>query len=196
VAALTCVFEPEVTVVTLRRALPRALSDEVFRLACAPWARRLFSLPATPNGADRARAELPELPHLAKDVWSWSEVLAELTGCERIGVRLSRVSSALCPRFHVDHVTVRLVCTYVGPGTEFISNGEVDRRWLGHAAQGVADEESGLLRCPQAIEAAAPGDLVLLKGEAWPEQFGKGAVHRSPPASELLPRLVMTLDPL
>jgi hypothetical protein len=102
----------------------------------------------------------------------------------------------MCPRFHVDRVTLRVVSTYQGRGTELVAHEHVDRRYLGHAARGAADEESGLLRVPGCVCVARPFDIVLLKGEAWPDNAGRGAVHRSPAASAEAPRLVMTLDPL
>ena len=78
----------------------------------------------------------------------------------------------------------------------FVSNEHVDRSKLGHAAKGMRDEESGLLSSVQRILAADEGELVLLKGEAWPDNGGRGAVHRSPAVSDATPRLVLTLDPL
>jgi hypothetical protein len=75
-------------------------------------------------------------------------------------------------------------------------NPDVDRRFLGHTAQGASDESSGVLRPRALIHAAVSGDIVLLKGERWPGNRGRGAVHRSPLANTTRPRLVMTLDPL
>jgi hypothetical protein len=46
------------------------------------------------------------------------------------------------------------------------------------------------------VLAAQAGDIVLLKGETWPDNAGRGAIHRSASASAQTPRLVMTLDPL
>lgn len=141
-------------------------------------------------------AHMTNLLHLAAELDFWSEVLAELTGCELVGVRLARLEAAMCPRFHTDTVTVRLVSTIMGNGTEYLAEEDVDRRWLGHAAQGKTDELSGLLRAGARIQRAETGDVVLLKGEAWRNNARRGAVHRSPQASPGPPRLVMTLEPL
>ncbi|MET0403973.1 MAG: DUF1826 domain-containing protein [Cystobacter sp.] len=67
-------------------------------------------------------------------------------------------------------------------------------RGLGHASRKAEDSE--LLLPGGSVRAASTGDLVLLKGEAWPDNQGRGAVHRSPTASTDTPRLVLTLDPL
>lgn len=141
-------------------------------------------------------AELQGWPHLAADTRFWVEVLSELTGATHVGVRLTRIEEAMCPRFHVDGVTVRLVTTYVGLGSEFVSSEQVDRTRLGHAASGMTDATSGLLRTSDCVRSAQAFDVVLLKGEAWPGNKGRGAVHRSPAASAAAPRLVLTLDAL
>ena len=143
----------------------------------------------TPSEGPRAlMAQMTELPRLAEEVHFWTAVLAELTGCELVGVRLARLEAAMCPRFHVDKVTVRVVSTFAGHGTEYLAEEDVDRRWLGHAARGVSDEASGLMRPGARIRRAESSDVVLLKGEAWPKNAGRGAVHRSPAASAASPR--------
>ena len=195
VAALTALFRDEVNIVALSRRLDAATLEEAQVALAEPSFRLLTS--TTPNeGPLSVMARTTALPHLAKELHFWTEVLAELTGCERVGVRLTRLEEAMCPRFHVDKVLVRIVSTFLGTGTEYLAEEDVDRRWLGHAALGASDEASGLMRPGARIRRAEPGDVLLLKGEAWPHNAGRGAVHRSPGASSSSPRLVMTLDPL
>lgn len=195
VAGLSAIFEEGVNIVALSRRLDAAIVEEA-RVALAQPSFRLLTSITPSNGPGALLAQLPEFSHLAAELHFWTEVLADLTGCERVGVRLARLEAAMCPRFHVDKVTVRVVSTFAGNGTEYLAEEDVDRRWLGHAAQGASDEASGLLRRGARIRRAAVGDVVLLKGEAWPDNTGRGAVHRSPGASSTSPRLVMTLDPL
>jgi Protein of unknown function (DUF1826) len=134
---------------------------------------------------------------LVGDVRFWSEVLAELTGAARVGVRMQRLDVPMCPRFHVDRVVLRLVSTYCGPATEWLDERDIDRRFLGHAAQGCPDETSGLLKPGAQVHSLRSFDIGLFKGEGWPGNEGRGAVHRSPTAaSGTAPRIVMTLDPL
>jgi hypothetical protein len=190
---LTAIFDPTVNVVTLRRPPSPALVEDAVRAAGQVGFLRLFALPPE-SAAQIVPEELAGFPHLAADLRFWIEVLAELTDLERVGVRLARLETSMCPRFHVDRVTLRLVTTYEGQGTEFVSSEHVDRRRLGHAALGAADEVSGLLLAPGCVRSASAFDVVLLKGEEWPENGGHGAVHRSPAASGKEPRLVLTLD--
>jgi len=195
VAGLSAVFEDGVNVVALSRKVGVTILDEA-QVALARPSFRLLTSIAPSEGPAALGDQMACLPQLAAEIHFWTEVLAELTGCELVGVRLARLEAAMCPRFHVDKVTVRVVSTFAGSGTEYIPEEEVDRRWLGHAALGANDEVSGLLRPGARIRQAEAGDLVFLKGEAWPENAGRGAVHRSPWASSTRPRLVMTLDPL
>jgi len=195
IADLTDIFEPHVNLVVLQRVPPPGVVDDAQRAIAQPGFRRFFVTPAA-TAASVVAAELSGFSHVAADIHFWVEALAELTGCESVGVRLERADAAMCPRFHVDRVTLRLVSTYAGRGTEFVASEHVDRGRLGHASQGLADEVSGLLLRPECIRAARAFDVVLLKGEAWPGNHGQGAVHRSPAATATEPRLVVTLDPL
>lgn len=196
VAALAEIFDPAVNIVTLRRARSEALIEEGRRALSEIGFRVLTVARPGPAGIEDLREALAGWPHLTSDVSFWVDVLAEITGSERVGVRLARLSSAMCPRFHVDRVALRVVCTYEGRGTEYVSEEHVNRHWLGHAAKGAPDEASGLLSSPGHVLAAEPGDVVLLKGDTWDGNAGRAAVHRSPAASAASPRLVMTLDPL
>ncbi len=193
VTELTAIYAPELNVVALRRPPSPALLADSDRAIREPSFNKLFVVRPGAKAGD-GRGPLEAFPHLHEEVHRWTEVLADLTGAEQIGVRLIRVTAAMCPRFHVDRVVLRVVQTYQGRGTEYVASEHVDRQRLGHAAGGLADEHSGLLRSPSRIHRAEPGDVVLLKGEAWPDNTGRGAVHRSPSASEETPRLVMTLD--
>ncbi len=182
VAGLSTLFEDGVNVVVLSRRLDPAIVGEVQGALSRPSARLLTSV-APSEGPGPLMSQMAGLPRLAEEVHFWTEVLAELTGCELVGVRLTRLEAAMCPRFHVDRVTVRVVSTFAGNGTEYLAEEDVDRRWLGHAARGVSDEASGLMRPGARIRRAEASDVVLLKGEAWPKNAGRGAVHRSPAAS-------------
>ncbi|HEU4405683.1 MAG TPA: DUF1826 domain-containing protein [Polyangiaceae bacterium] len=164
--------------------LPR---DAERRLVVAADAPALGDLLAPGEGAEGPGAWLDDVRELV-------EIFAALTGAPAVGVRVRSGGEPMCPRFHVDRVAVRLVCAYAGPGTEWLDGGDVDRSRLGHAAGGLPDEASGLLREGAKVWRAAPFDLVLLKGEAWPGNEGHGAVHRSPPFWGR--RVVLTLDAL
>jgi len=196
VADLTAIFETSANVVLHPRRLASGVQAEAERAASQRNFRLIASIAMSPSGAFEPPLALVELPALAADVLHWVEAFAELTGANLVGVRMARLEAPMCPRFHTDRVTLRLVATYLGPGTEVLAEQDVDRSWLGHAAKGRADELSGLMRPGAQIVRAAAGDVVLLKGDSWPGNAGRGAIHRSPAQSANEARLVLTLDAL
>jgi hypothetical protein len=193
VADLSAVFDDATNVVILRRALPPDVAEDVARAVAEPGLGFVAPIAPTPSGASLLERALPRLVALAADIAFYCEVLQELTGSAVVGVRLARLAAPMCPRMHVDKVQLRLVCTYAGPGTELLASEDADRRGLGHPAGDVC---SGLVRPGGHVQGTTAGDVVLLKGEAWPGNAGRGAVHRSPAMVDSAPRLVLTLDPL
>lgn len=115
-------------------------------------------------------------------------IVADMFSClfdlEQVGLRMSVLNKAMCPKFHVDRVPCRLITTYAGAGTEW------------HPFNPLHRTEGGLVEPPEthAPEQLYSGDVALLKGESWEGNEGRGLVHRSPSASDLNRRLVMTLD--
>jgi hypothetical protein len=108
---------------------------------------------------------------------------------------LEVVGKAMCPRLHVDRVGVRLLCTYRGPGTEWVDDASVDRHFLGAASGGQPDETSGLLLAGHRVEVIPPFAVALLKGSLWQGNDGRGIVHRSPGiAAEQAPRVLLAMD--
>lgn len=199
-AELTFVYQSGINVCVLLRAVEPAIASFASQVLAAQDLSCSLRVRA-------ARPSLSELlpPDLAargaerflEDVAFWIEVYGDLFGAEQIGVRLCSLHEAMCPRFHVDRVLTRLVCTYHGPGTEWIDSVDVDRQRLGHRAGGVPDEQSGLIRRPDAIARMPTYAVGLLKGEAWPGNEGRGAVHRSPATSAAQARRVLlTLESL
>jgi len=105
---------------------------------------------------------------------------------EAIGLRIHVLGQTMCPRFHVDRVPVRLLCTYQGPGTEWLPEPLVTRP----VGKGPLPEQNTTHDQIRKIPAAS---VALLKGEAWEGNEGKGLVHRSPEPDGTL-RLVIGLD--
>ncbi|MBK3869439.1 DUF1826 domain-containing protein [Pseudomonas stutzeri] len=120
------------------------------------------------------------------DVAWLAKAFACLLDARRIGLRLRLLEKPMCPRFHVDHVPLRLITTYVGAGSEWLPEDAMQRRRLGDPAAEPSD--------PDAIERLAAGDVALFKGEKWLGNEGAGIIHRSPQATSTERRLILTLD--
>lgn len=175
---LACVHDAGVEAVLLARRLPRAVAAEAAALARGP--RRLLA-----GWRRDAPAPVTGAPALDADLALLAEVFADLLGCEEVGVRMQVLAAPMCPRWHVDRVELRLVTTYLGPGSELVPSSSVRRERLG---------TEDPLRPGAAIVSARTGEVVLMKGEAWDGNVGRGVVHRSP--AQHGERLVVTMDPL
>jgi hypothetical protein len=104
-----------------------------------------------------------------------------------LGLRLRTLDTGMCPRWHVDHVPVRLITSYAGPGSQWLNEHQLPRQYLG----GPPIDLQPLNVEPQSLQA---GQVALLKGERWQGNEGRGLVHRSPPSVAGERRLLLTLD--
>jgi hypothetical protein len=107
-----------------------------------------------------------------------------LLGAKRIGLRLRILEQAMCPRFHVDQVPLRLITSYAGAGSQWLREDAMSRASLADAAPQHVSE----------IEQIAVGAVALVKGEKWLGNEGRGLIHRSPPVLVGARRLLLTLD--
>jgi len=80
-----------------------------------------------------------------------------------------------CRRFHLDRTSLRLMCTYRGPGTEWLTDAQVDRVALTKSAPNESIIRFGE---PSHFE---PFWVGILRGDS--KNAGQGLVHRSPPVS-------------
>jgi len=143
---------------------------------------------------DKALPDLASYPHLKADIRLLAEMFSCLFGLRAIGLRLTPLTDSMCPKFHVDRVPCRLITTYVGTGTQWLPHESVDRSKLGVGSNGLSEAQSGVYSSPHAIQTLHPGDVALLKGEAWEDNEGAGLVHRSPTVEPGEQRLLLTLD--
>lgn len=161
----------------LRQQLPATVDSQTL----------LKHLPVVDDESDHNRAQF------AHDLTMLCDMYACLFDLQVVGLRLSVLNKAMCPRFHVDYVICRMICTYLGDGTEWLPEHAVNRLALGHAGNSQPD---GQQHNEAATQKLLPGSVALLKGEKWPGNHGRGLVHRSPAATQGKCRLVVTLDPV
>ena len=134
---------------------------------------------------------------LREDIAFLSELLGELLGCPEIAARIEVIERAMCPRFHVDHTGIRLLCTYRGPGTEWLDDADADRSKLGAGNGGLPDHESGIMKPDAVVHSIPEMSIALLKGDLWQGNAGRGAIHRSPAiATPEAPRILLAMDPV
>lgn len=199
IADLARIYDPDVNLCLIRRDPDPEIRSFVNQFLCRDIQLELAEeIEFEHFNFSTLLAEHREIPGHSQ--W-WRDVArlvctyCDLSGSERVGLRLRVLEKPMCPRFHVDSVICRMVCTYGGPGTEWLPDDSVNRSKLGRGANGLPDHESGLILDESAIRAMPPYAIGLMKGERWQGNEGRGAVHRSPKLSEGQPRrLLLTMD--
>ncbi len=191
------IFEPDCQIAVAAR-LPVAAIDPYLALAAVQMGEG-FRIVLKP-GDGLPLHLLPAAPGreiFATDIACLVEIYADLLGCPAIGLRLEGLGRSMCPRFHVDHTGIRLLCTYRGPGTEWLEEEAADRARLGLPSVGICDDESGIMLDPAGVRRIEPYAIALLKGSKWQGNAGRGVIHRSPKVSaEAGPRVLLALDAL
>ncbi|MCV0428916.1 MAG: DUF1826 domain-containing protein [Roseibium sp.] len=92
-------------------------------------------------------------------------------------IRFDIASQVMCPKFHLDAVPARLLCTYRGTGTEYVPE----------------NQQSDISR----IQSIQTGSVALFRGATWPSGERTCLLHRSPAIGEGgKTRLLVVVDPL
>jgi Protein of unknown function (DUF1826) len=143
---------------------------------------------------DRALPELAGRDSLLSDLDELCDLYLDLIGCPEIGVRLEVLNTAMCPKFHIDRTGIRMLCTYVGPGTQWLDDQYADRSKLGMASVHTLDSDSGLIKHPKGIHEVPNFAIALLKGSAWQGNQSRGIIHRSPAVLAHQTRILMSID--
>ena len=197
VGALTDIYRDDTNITVWKRPLPDELLSSVdafIRTAVLKKAVLAVTAKDTHEVLVSAFGEEQISHTLSDDIAQLVDMFCCLFDLKRAGLRLTIMDSAMCPKFHVDKIPCRLVCTYHGIATEWLPNHLIDRTKLGAGSLGETDEESGLFNNTNTIQRLSRGDVALIKGEYWEGNEGAGLVHRSPPIASGANRLLLTLD--
>lgn len=196
-AGLAAIHRSSVNLALWIRRLPAALADDAAWIAGEPFSfehrieigpinmrRRITKFLDAAVSPPR-----PSRPLLASDMARLVRLFSALGGFSRIKLRFELLDHDACRRFHCDRIGLRLLCTYHGPGTEWLPEDAVDRSALGGGCN------RDVCRDPRRIQRLAAGTVGIFKGEAHPGNAGRGIVHRSPPITRGgMRRLVLCLD--
>jgi hypothetical protein len=99
------------------------------------------------------------------------------------------VSDNMCRLFHTDAVALRLLCTYLGPGTLWVEEDNVNWDHI--------DEPSNEARVRNLdqVRQCAPFEVAVLKGAMYDHNDGQAVLHRSPTIDESgSARVLLRLD--
>lgn len=124
-------------------------------------------------------ADKAERDQLIADVSILADQYCAILDLGEVEVRLEVVTTNSCRKWHADYVKARLITTYTGSGTQWLTQEDADR------VQG-GDE-------PQCINSMSPGDVGIFKGKL---ATNAPAIHRSPPIDGTgKKRLLLVLNP-
>ena len=194
---LAYIYEENINLSTWQRSLSPELlnaaqqlltSDHTFRISTSVTPEETFDALYDTLGGNK------EAKLISNDIAEIVEMFCCLFDLKQVGLRLTTLDKAMCPKFHVDRVPCRLITTYSGIATEWLPHNIIDRSKLGMGSKGKSDAESGIYRDSSDIRQLGTGDVSLLKGESWLGNEGGGLVHRSPNVNSDNKRLILTLD--
>jgi len=188
---LASIHEPCVSLSLWQRQLGPAITNEVAQLAvdALPDVRCLVDRRSPHDGFDtllRANGLAPEqFPHWRTDVLQLIDRFQQISDAAQVTLRLETTRSDGCTRFHIDQTTLRLLCTYQGPGTEWLHSDQVDLEKL---RSGAANPELIRWGTPERF---ATGEVGIMRGS----RYGTGLAHRSPSMhQEQSVRVLLCLD--
>ncbi|MEL7046373.1 MAG: DUF1826 domain-containing protein [Pseudomonadota bacterium] len=179
-ADLNAILRPDVNLCLWRRPMTREISDELLALDAdhLPDVRSSSS----PSTFDEDVCKLLERCDLQPERFrAWradlhrvAQLYFPLRGGRDVTLRLETLNTDGCRRFHTDRTNLRLLCTYRGPGTEWLTEAQVDRD-----AECANAGNEAILRNGEPSQ-LRPFWVGILKGTAFPGNASQGVVHRSP----------------
>ena len=123
-------------------------------------------------------SEMPDCAErqlLLDDICLLAHEFDELFAPAYLRLRFDVLTTNKCPKFHIDHVAARVLCTYRGAGTEYSFLDDQKR--------------------PAEIFSAPNCAAFALRGTKWPTNCANNLVHRSPEITDQNEtRLVFVID--
>jgi hypothetical protein len=184
-AQLAAITDPAVNLAIWQRRLSPACRAEADRLAQigAGDVRVTMGIDALGGALSSAMAAAgwPAAPALVADITALAAQAGALMATTGVDLRLEVVTGDACRKFHADYVPLRLITTYAGPGSQWLSNDDAAA-----LAQGVAIEQLELQQLHS-------GEVAYFKGRVLSDL---PIIHRSPPISGTgVRRLVLVINP-
>jgi len=127
---------------------------------------------------------------IIQDVKHLLHKFKEVSDSESFKLLLATVDSNMCRKFHTDINDLRMLCTYIGQGTLWLTDDNINQEAIDCCGDTdcIAIDESR-------VQQAETGAALILKGAIYPQKETKAAVHRSPSIEETRgKRLLLRID--
>ena len=138
--------------------------------------------------------DLPDGPLRAHKVCFLNDIVRlctlfiERTISKKLKLQIEVVTTDMCRIFHMDNYRQRLLCTYRGPGTQWLGHDNVNRDGLRKGCN------ARIVKNMDAINNASPFEVLIIKGAKYEGQ-NAGVVHRSPPIEkQAVTRVLLKID--
>jgi len=178
---------PEYQIGVWDRSLPAELKLESEELLNSNWKEFRFTGPAELLSDNLQSAKIGL--SLQTDLLALASWFARLVDNQPLRLYFGKVQKDMCRRFHTDINSLRLLCTYSGPGTLWVRPDAVDQS---RVAKGTNEE---MIKDPTGVHQANEGDVLLIKGALHESSQYGGALHRSPAVEEAgQSRLLLRID--
>lgn len=131
-----------------------------------------------------------DFPLISKDIRDLLSHFKDVTKAKSFRLLLATVNTNMCRKFHTDINDLRLLCTYSGPGTLWLTEDNINHK----ALVSNLDNDSIVLD-ESRIQQAKTGSVIILKGAIYPKEGTSPIVHRSPTIEETgQKRLLLRID--
>lgn len=137
-----------------------------------------------------AKAIEPNEFHLLlNDIKNLLHTFNKITNAKSLQLLLATVNTNMCRRFHTDVNDLRMLCTYVGFGTLWLTEDNINRKALN-----TYKDNEFIVMDKNKIQQAESGSVLILKGEKYQKRTKNAVVHRSPTIENGEKRLLLRID--
>ena len=183
---LASVLRSEINLAIWQRQLSERLTGYATYLQGSQWQQQRVLIAANdiPKYFSDKRPSAEGKACFIADVALLADMYSFLFDVEEVGIRLAKLTTAMCPKFHTDKLGCRLITTYAGIGSEWLRNSDVWRDGEGKIA----------FHANADIQQLVTGEAAMFKGDGWKGNEHSGIVHRSPALEQGQARVVLTID--
>ncbi len=116
---------------------------------------------------------------LAEDIVMLAQVFREVVDTDNVRVRFERIEDDGCRLFHADSLRVRMLCTYAGPGTEWLDADNARPRELGLRGRSIEEANSAIVVDPARVRHLPAWHVAVFSGRLRSDT--PPLIHRSAP---------------
>jgi len=134
---LADIYNDETNIAIWQRELPAAVQHSVKNFLTSQATFNLTTTVASNSILANVNTSLGHKAEseLCENIAELVDMFCCLFELKAVGLRLSALDSAMCPRFHVDRIPCRLATTFQGVATEWLPHETVNREKLGRGSK-------------------------------------------------------------